>query len=150
MVTPNLWEAALLCDVDPARLTDVDDMADAARTIHGLGPGWVLVKGGHLAGVEPGAGADAGALPTVPDVLYDGTTVTVLRADRVETHNSHGTGCSLSAAIAAKLAAGADVPAAVAEAKAFVHQALVGGADWRLGKGHGPLDHFGKMTAAGS
>jgi hydroxymethylpyrimidine/phosphomethylpyrimidine kinase len=144
VVTPNLWEAALLCDIDPAGLTGVDDMADAARTIHALGPGWVLVKGGHLAGVEPGSGTDAGVPPSVPDVLYDGTTVTVLRADRVDTPNSHGTGCSLSAAIAAKLAAGADVPAAVTEAKAFVHRALVGGAGWRLGKGHGPLDHFGR------
>jgi hydroxymethylpyrimidine/phosphomethylpyrimidine kinase len=144
VVTPNLWEAALLCDVDPARLTGVDDMAEAARTIHALGPDWVLVKGGHLAGVEPGSGSDAGILPSVPDVLYDGTTVTVLQAGRVDTANSHGTGCSLSAAIAAKLAAGADVPTAVTEAKAFVHRALVGGAAWRLGKGHGPLDHFGR------
>ncbi len=142
VVTPNLWEAALLCDIDPASLAGVDDMAEAARAIHGLGPGWVLVKGGHLTGVEPGS--DAGILPSVPDVLYDGTTVTVLRADRVDTPNSHGTGCSLSAAIAAKLASGAEVPAAVAEAKAFVHRALLGGAAWRLGKGHGPLDHFGR------
>ena len=142
MVTPNLREAALLCDVDPATLTEVEDMVDAARTIHHLGSRWVLVKGGHLAGVEPGS--EAGTRPSVPDVLYDGETVTVLRADRVETANSHGTGCSLSAAIAAKLASGTDVPTAVTEAKAYVHRALIGGAAWRLGKGHGPLDHFGR------
>ena len=141
MVTPNLWEAALLCDIDPATLTEVEDMVDAARIIHDFGSRWVLVKGGHLAGVEPGS--EVGT-PSVPDVLYDGETATVLRADRVDTANSHGTGCSLSAAIAAKLASGADVPTAVTEAKAYVHRALVGGAAWRLGKGHGPLDHFGR------
>ena len=141
IVTPNLWEAALLCDIDPATLTGVEDMVDAARIIHDLGSRWVLVKGGHLAGVE--SGSEDGTWPSVPDVLYDGETVTVLGADRVDTANSHGTGCSLSAAIAAKLAAGADVPTAVTEAKAYVHRALVGGAAWRLGKGHGPLDHFG-------
>jgi hydroxymethylpyrimidine kinase/phosphomethylpyrimidine kinase len=79
----------------------------------------------------------------VPDVLYDGATVTVLTADRVDTVNTHGTGCSLSAAIAARLADGADVVTAVTDAKQFVHLALVGGAGWHLGKGHGPLDHFG-------
>ena len=142
LVTPNLWEAALLCDIDPATLTQVEDMVDAARTIHDLGSAWVLVKGGHLGGVEPGS--ELGTRPAVPDVLYDGETVTVLQADRVDTANSHGTGCSLSAAIAAKLAFGADVPTAVAEAKDYVHRALVGGAGWRLGKGHGPLDHFGR------
>ena len=142
VVTPNLWEAALMCDTDPDGLSDVDAMVDAARTIHALGSRWVLVKGGHLAGVEPGSGARPP--PNVPDVLFDGTRVTVLRADRVDSANSHGTGCSLSAAIAAQLASGADVPTAVAGAKAFVHRALVGGAGWRLGKGHGPLDHFGR------
>ena len=59
------------------------------------------------------------------------------------TANTHGTGCSLSAAIAAGLARGDDVPGAVAAAKEFVHDALVGGATWQLGRGHGPLDHLG-------
>ena len=62
---------------------------------------------------------------------------------RVATGNDHGTGCSLSAAIAAHLARGATVPDAIGEAKAFVARALAGGAGWRLGAGHGPLDHFG-------
>ena len=77
------------------------------------------------------------------DVLFDGQDVVVLRGPRVTTANTHGTGCSLSAAIAARLARGDDVPGAVAAAKEFVHDALVGGADWRLGRGHGPLDHLG-------
>jgi hydroxymethylpyrimidine/phosphomethylpyrimidine kinase len=141
LVTPNLWEAALLCNLDPAALTDVEAMTAAARTLHHLGPDWVLVKGGHLTGVEPSP--DTPAASVVPDVLYDGTTVTVLSAGWVDTPNTHGTGCSLSAAIAAKLASGSDLVSAVTEAKAYVHQALVGAAGWRLGGGHGPLDHFG-------
>lgn len=147
VVTPNLWEAALLCGGDPRGLTDEEGMAEAARTIHAMGADWVLVKGGHLAGVEPSPGTRAAS--AVPDVLYDGTTVTVLSAGWVDTPNTHGTGCSLSAAIAAKLASGTDVPAAVAEAKAYVHRALVGAAGWQLGKGHGPLDHFGGAVEGG-
>jgi hydroxymethylpyrimidine/phosphomethylpyrimidine kinase len=69
--------------------------------------------------------------------------VTVLPSARVETGNDHGTGCSLSAAVAARLAQGDDVLDAVATAKDFVHRALAGAADWRLGAGHGPVDHFG-------
>jgi hydroxymethylpyrimidine/phosphomethylpyrimidine kinase len=141
VVTPNLWEAALLCGTDPTELTDLDSMVGVARSIHDMGARWVLVKGGHLAGVESSSGS--GPRPSVPDVLYDGATVTVLTADRVDTVNTHGTGCSLSAAIAARLADGADVVTAVTDAKQFVHLALVGGAGWHLGKGHGPLDHFG-------
>ncbi len=150
VVTPNLWEAALLADVPSSAgadsavvdsvVIDLEAMVGLARAIHRLGPGWVLVKGGHLPGVD----SPAGARPTeVPDVLFDGTQITVITGARVDTPNTHGTGCSLSAAIAAQLARGSDVPAAVSAAKQFVHGALVGGAEWRLGAGHGPLDHLG-------
>jgi hydroxymethylpyrimidine kinase/phosphomethylpyrimidine kinase len=110
----------------------------------------VLVKGGHLPGVESPVDGDAPA--EVADVLYDGDRVTVLTGPRVDTPNTHGTGCSLSAAIVAHLARGADVPTAVASAKEYVHGALVGAAGWRLGSGHGPLDHLGwtNRAAAGS
>ena len=67
----------------------------------------------------------------------------VLPGARIDTGNDHGTGCSLSAAVAAHLALGAAVPDAISQAKAFVARALAGGAGWRLGAGHGPLDHFG-------
>jgi len=141
VATPNLWEAALLSGLDRADLTGVDGMAEAARRIQRLGPRWVLVKGGHLDGVEPAAG---GVPPTeVPDVLFDGEEVTVVTAPWVDTPNTHGTGCSLSAAVAARLASGAGVAQAVADAKAFVNGALLGGAGWRLGAGHGPIDHLG-------
>ena len=146
LVTPNLWEAALLAGVPFPDVRDVDAMGEVARRIHGFGPQWVLVKGGHLPGVESHS---AGAAPQdVADVLFDGWEVLVLRGPHVTTPNTHGTGCSLSAAIAAHLAAGANLPAAVSAAKAFVHDALVGGASWRLGQGHGPLDHLGWSRAA--
>jgi hydroxymethylpyrimidine/phosphomethylpyrimidine kinase len=141
IATPNLWEAALLAGVARSELHDVDSMIGMARLIHGLGPSWVLVKGGHLPGVDS---LDQGAAPRqVADVLFDGEDVTVLRGSRVDTPNTHGTGCSLSSAIAAYLAHGASVPTAVAAAKEFVHGALLGGAGWRLGRGHGPLNHLG-------
>jgi hydroxymethylpyrimidine/phosphomethylpyrimidine kinase len=141
VATPNLWEAALLADRAPSGEEDVEAMVDMARRIHELGPTWVLVKGGHLPGVE----SHSGVRPPeqVADVLFDGSTVTILTGGHVDTPNNHGTGCSLSAAIAASLAQGADVPAAVAKAKEFVLEALRGGAAWRLGRGHGPLDHLG-------
>ncbi len=141
LATPNLWEAALLADVPVSDLVDVEAMAVAARRIHELGPTWVLVKGGHLPGVE--AGSASAAPDQVADVLFDGREVTVVDGARVDTGNTHGTGCSLSAAVAALLARGADLPTAVSAAKAFVHDALLGGAGWRLGQGHGPLDHLG-------
>ena len=141
ITTPNLWEASLLADRTPTGEEDVEAMADMARRIHELGPAWVLVKGGHLPGVESRSGVAPPSL--VADVLFDGTTVTVLTGGHVDTPNTHGTGCSLSAAIAAYLAHGADVPEAVSSAKEFVLGALRGGARWHLGHGHGPLDHLG-------
>ena len=141
VMTPNLWEAALLADVDAGSLTTVEAMADAGRRIRGFGSRWVLVKGGHLPGVEPGGTASAPGL--VPDVLVGPDGAVVVEAPHVATSNVHGTGCSLSAAVAAGLAGGADVPAAVVAAKAFVAGALAGSASWHLGAGHGPLDHLG-------
>ncbi len=141
IATPNLWEAAILAGVEPAALQDVDDMIEVARRLHKLGSRWVLIKGGHLPGVATHDRHPAP--PQVSDVLFDGQAVSVLDGSHVDTPNTHGTGCSLSAAIAARLAHGDDVPAAVAAAKQFVHGALTGGAGWRLGAGHGPLDHLG-------
>ena len=127
LVTPNLWEAALLAGVPASGVADLDTMVEVARRIHRLGPSWVLVKGGHLPGVEPGSNGEAP--DRVADVLFDGREVIVLDGPLVATRNNHGTGCSLSAAVAAHLARGADVPTAVAAAKAFVHDALLGGGD---------------------
>jgi hydroxymethylpyrimidine/phosphomethylpyrimidine kinase len=96
-----------------------------------------VVKGGHL--LEGGATAER-----APDVvaLRDGRTVTI-DGPRIETRNDHGTGCSLSAAIAVGLAEGLDALAAIRRAKSFVADALEGARRWRLGAGHGPIDHLG-------
>ena len=94
----------------------------------------MVVKGGHLT-------------ESADDVVVGPEGESVLPGARVPTGNDHGTGCSLSAAVAANLALGASVPAAIEEAKAFVARALAGGALWRLGSGHGPLDHFGWSTS---
>ncbi len=150
VATPNLVEAAVLCEVDPAAPTGVDDLVDLARLLLGLGPRWVLVTGGHLPGVDPGAGADRRAgrpvddpPSRVPDVLCDATGARVLDGPRVATSNTHGTGCSLSAALCAGLAVGLSVPDATERAKRYVARALAGAAYWRLGRGRTPLDHAG-------
>jgi hydroxymethylpyrimidine kinase/phosphomethylpyrimidine kinase len=130
VVTPNLREAAALTGTDVAALRSVDAMAAAAVQIKATGARYVVVKGGHL--------ADA-----AHDVVAGPDGITVLEGVRVATGNDHGTGCSLSAAIAAHLAHGATVPDAIRGSKAFVARGLSGAAGWQLGAGHGPIDHFG-------
>ena len=100
VVTPNLDEAEQLTGIKAA---DEDGMLAVARAITELGPRWVLVKGGHLAG-DP------------VDVLFDGTRTWRFAGERIETRHTHGTGCTLASAIASYLALGADVPAAVEQA----------------------------------
>ena len=131
VVTPNLHEAQVLLG---ATITTLEEQRQAARALGELGPRAVLVKGGHAV---DGTGDEA------VDVLWDGDHLLELRAPRVAGINDHGTGCSLASAIAAGLAKGDGLVEAVAGAKAYVARALAGGADWRLGRGHGPLDHFG-------
>ena len=127
VVTPNLREASLLVGRE---LTGIDDMAKAAAELAQTGARNVLVKGGHLTG-------DA------VDVLFDGEEVHELRSRRVATVNVHGTGCTTAAAIAAFLARGETVQEAVRAAKAYTTAAIEGAAGWKLGAGHGPIDHFG-------
>jgi hydroxymethylpyrimidine/phosphomethylpyrimidine kinase len=124
VVTPNLPEAAALTGMP---VGSPEAMAEAARRLHALGPAWVLVKGGHLEG-------DA------IDLLFDGSRLTTLSAERVPTPHTHGTGCTYSAAITAALARGAAVPDAVAEAKRYVTAAIR--AALPLGRGVGPVRHF--------
>jgi len=142
VVTPNLWEAGML--VDEAPPTDVDAMVELAYRIAALGPRWVLVKGGHLPGVDGQRGRPP---DTVEDVLCDGRQAFRLGGAWVDTPNTHGTGCSLSAALAANLAAGKEVAEAAETATRFVHEALVRARGWRLGAGHGPIDHLGWSSA---
>jgi hydroxymethylpyrimidine kinase/phosphomethylpyrimidine kinase len=130
VATPNLREAAVLAGTTVEALVSLDARIEVAEQIRERGPRWVVVKGGHLT-------------ESADDVVVGPEGVTVLPSTRVETGNDHGTGCSLSAAVAARLARGDEVPEAIRLAKEFVHRALVGGAGWRLGGGHGPVDHFG-------
>lgn len=128
VITPNLPEAARLLDGPVAR--SEPEMAAQGRALLALGPRAVLIKGGH------GEGAEA------IDLLVDSTGVTRLARPRVATRNTHGTGCTLAAAIAALRAKGAPLHEAVARAKHFVWQALEAGADLGVGKGNGPVDHL--------
>jgi hydroxymethylpyrimidine/phosphomethylpyrimidine kinase len=130
VVTPNLREAGALTATAVEDLLSVPAMAAAAEHIRSLGATYVVVKGGHLTDVAH-------------DVVAGPEGVVVLEAARIDTRNDHGTGCSLSAAIAANLALGAEVPSAIRQAKDFVACGLAGGASWSLGAGHGPIDHFG-------
>lgn len=135
IVTPNLREAAVLCGIDVRDVKDVDDMVALARTILAMGPTYVLVKGGHVTGESSSQFA--------PDILLSHDEIIVLDAERVDTHNDHGTGCSLSAAIAAGLGLDRSVLDATRDAKSFVLAALKGASEWHLGQGRGPIDHLG-------
>ncbi|MHB1088425.1 MAG: bifunctional hydroxymethylpyrimidine kinase/phosphomethylpyrimidine kinase [Acidimicrobiales bacterium] len=136
LVTPNLREAAVLCDVDVRDIKDLDDMVQLGRVLLRYGSHGVLVKGGHF--IETGATGHR-----APDILLYADNVDVLDAARVVTRNDHGTGCSLSAAIAAGLGLGRSLHDATRDAKSFVLAALEGAASWELGRGHGPIDHLG-------
>lgn len=127
VVTPNLAEAEALLGF-PVRT--LSDMRDAAAALAQLGPD-VVITGGHLA---------ENAEETV-DVLHCGGTTYELRGPRVDTRHTHGTGCTFSAALAARLAHGDDVLTATRAAQHYVTAALAAAAHWRIGHGAGPLDH---------
>ena len=131
LITPNLAEAAELTNTPLAET--LAGMADQARRLSAAGARAVLVKGGHLAGAE--------AL----DVLFDGTSEHVFTAPRIATENTHGTGCTLSAAIACFLAQGAALPEAVGTAKTYLNGALKESATLDVGHGHGPAHHFWRL-----
>jgi hydroxymethylpyrimidine/phosphomethylpyrimidine kinase len=109
----------------------VEDMCRAAEAIYALGPKNVVVKGGHLPVIEAAI-----------DVLYDGTAVEMVEAPRVDTRNTHGTGCTYASSIAAELAKGHPVHEAVRIAKAYLTAAIRAADEMKVGHGHGPLNHF--------
>jgi hydroxymethylpyrimidine/phosphomethylpyrimidine kinase len=134
VVTPNLPEAGVL--LHRRAPVDLAEMRRAAEDLRRLlahsGSRWVLVKGGHLSG-DP------------IDVLYDGSRMIELPSQRIETRHTHGTGCTLSAAIAALLPQRADVAQAVADAKQYVTAAIAHADALQVGRtteGHGPVHHF--------
>jgi hydroxymethylpyrimidine/phosphomethylpyrimidine kinase len=127
VVTPNLDEAALLLNRSIARIDGLDAAADDLLT---LGARAVLLKGGHLPGTE------------VVDILAQpGIAHVRLQSNRIDSNNVHGTGCTLSSAIAAHLALGHDLQSAVKLARAYILQAIEAGAHVRTGHGSGPLNH---------
>jgi hydroxymethylpyrimidine/phosphomethylpyrimidine kinase len=131
LLTPNRYEAQLLSGID---INTLDDMQQAAQKIYQFGSGAVLIKGGGMVGDLQGV-----------DLWYDGHMMQTLQTRQVKTHNTHGTGCTLSAAIAANLALGHSPFVATAQAKEYVTQAL----DYALslGKGQGPVGHFFPLLA---
>jgi hydroxymethylpyrimidine/phosphomethylpyrimidine kinase len=132
VATPNREEAAAIIG---RPVSTPDEMVAAAELIAAGGPRCVVVTGG--------GDDDAVATSESVDAFWTGTEAILLSGPRVDTRNTHGTGCSFSAAITARLALGDAVPDAVVFAKEYVARALAGGREWRLGAGHGPLDHFG-------
>ncbi|MDP2725448.1 MAG: bifunctional hydroxymethylpyrimidine kinase/phosphomethylpyrimidine kinase [Syntrophales bacterium] len=127
VITPNIPEAEALSGII---IATPEDMKKAAIIIHNLGAKNVVVKGGHL----PGSAGES------LDILYDGSGFHEFRATRIDTKDTHGTGCAYSAAIAACLAEGKSVAEAVAAAKEYITAAIRDA--WRLGKGQGPVNHL--------
>lgn len=130
IITPNLPEAEVLLG---EKIPDIEAMKAAAQKLHALGAAHVLVKGGHLEGENS------------PDVFFDGKALRLLESKRVATNSTHGTGCTLSAAIAAHLALGAEVFEACRAAKEYLTGALSHAQP--LGRGHGPVNHFWKINS---
>jgi hydroxymethylpyrimidine/phosphomethylpyrimidine kinase len=125
IVTPNIPEAEALAG---GAITSGGALREAARAIHALGPAAVVITGGHAPGDE------------ILDLLFDGAQFTELRTPRIETRNTHGTGCTFASAIAARLACGATLRDAVEDAQRYVARAVRHGLS--IGHGHGPLGHF--------
>lgn len=130
VITPNLAEAAVLIDGDPA--TDSDEMSAQIERLHDLGARRVLLKGGHL----------AASGSTAVDLFSDGADVIRLEAPRVATTNTHGTGCTLSSALAALRPRFTDWDATARAAKAWLTEALQHADELAIGSGPGPVHHF--------
>jgi len=128
VLTPNLPEAAVLLGVEPAEV--LRGPQRACERLLALGAKSVVLKGGHAGGAHS------------EDLFFDGRQWERLPARRILTANTHGTGCTFSAAIAAALAHGLSPLDAVREAKAYVTAAIEAGSHWRVGRGQGPVQHF--------
>lgn len=137
VITPNLPEAAVLAG--EAEIRERGEMPALARKLlERLAPdAWVYLKGGHLTESES------------PDLLLSRETSFTFEAPRISTKNTHGTGCTLSAAIAAQLGRGESVPEAVRKAKAYVYEAIAHADELGVGHGHGPTNHFATLWRNG-
>lgn len=137
VITPNLPEAAVLAG--EAEIRERGEMPALARKLlERLAPdAWVYLKGGHLTESES------------PDLLLSRETSLTFEAPRISTKNTHGTGCTLSAAIAAQLGRGESLPEAVRKAKAYVYEAIAHADELGVGHGHGPTNHFATLWRNG-
>ncbi|WP_313757414.1 bifunctional hydroxymethylpyrimidine kinase/phosphomethylpyrimidine kinase [Tissierella sp.] len=124
VVTPNIPEAEVITGLEIQNLNDVEK---AAKIIYKMGPRYVLVKGGHMEG-------------EALDILYDGQKFTHYNSPRINRKNTHGTGCTLSSAIASNLGKGLSVTESIAKAKAYITLAIEN--SFPIGKGVGPVHHF--------
>ena len=138
LVTPNLGEAGTLLDTDPPKTPD--EMVTAAIRLGELGCSAALVKGGHLKGGL--TGQLSGRHQVLVDVLADAEGIELIKGPLIDTFNTHGTGCTLSSAIASRLALGDQLRDAVRAARSYLTGALRSGADLRIGRGRGPVDHL--------
>lgn len=136
LVTPNLPEAEVFCGHP---ILSEDTLREAALRILEYGPRWVLIKGGHRD--FSGDGSE------VVDIFTDGKHYEEIRSPRIETRCTHGTGCTLSAAITAGLARGMDLPGAVRSAEKYLHEAIRTAVP--IGKGHGPVNHSVYLNNSG-
>ncbi len=127
MLTPNIPEAEIIADIE---IETIDDMKSAAKIIFEMGAKSVLIKGGHFEG-------------DCTDVLYNGTDFWTFEQKRINTKNTHGTGCTLSSAITANLANGLALDKSVENAKNYLTGAIENSLE--IGKGNGPLHHFYKL-----
>ena len=128
VITPNVPEAEILAG---CKITGEDEFEAIARRLSDNGNVSVLMKAGHLSG------------DSLVDYFYNAEddTITRLQSKRVQTKNTHGTGCTLSSAIAASLAKGKNLTDAAISAKRYIEQAIISGAEYEIGKGHGPVNH---------
>ena len=143
VITPNLPEAALLLDQSaPDDVAGMRRMAERLRRLLADADGrWVLLKGGHLPG-------------NPVDLLFDGDRMIQLDGPRIDTDNLHGTGCTLSAALAALIPQSADMPAAARAARDYLTGALAASSQLTVGRrvdgrGHGPVHHFHRLWSRG-
>lgn len=125
VITPNIPEAEVLTEMS---IQSIEDRREAAKRLHQLGATYVVMKGGH------------GNEEELVDILYDGAEFTYFTGKRMETKNTHGTGCTFAAAVTAELAKGETVKDAVETAKQFIQAAIED--DLEIGGGHGPTNHW--------
>ncbi|SCY42863.1 bifunctional hydroxymethylpyrimidine kinase/phosphomethylpyrimidine kinase [Alkaliphilus peptidifermentans] len=127
VVTPNLMEAEVITGVE---IKNIENMKKAALLIHKMGPQYILIKGGHLE-------------DEATDLLYDGDDFYYYPSPRIQTKNTHGTGCTLSSAIASNLARGLSINLAIEKAKEYITIAIQN--SFSIGKGVGPTHHFHEL-----